>query len=175
MSNHLTQHRIAAALAAVTQPEGERPWTLLLTKPPLTHADARMAIHRRRSPDSWPLFRTDEATVLAEASRAEIIQELARRDGYLAALSAAEHILSTTPVLPTDVDVRLAPWDAGPHLVINFHKDPAAVHAFAAHFGTEVSEVPHSEGSVRIETTGITETGVRFEAYTLIDAPAVAE
>ncbi|MFE1731625.1 hypothetical protein ACFW6X_15900 [Streptomyces bacillaris] len=174
MSNHLTQHRIAAALAAATQPEGETPWHLLLTKPPTTHADVRMAIARRRDQDLRYLSDKDEPTILAEASRAEIIQDLARRDGYLTALAAAEHILSTTPVLPTNVDVRLAEWDSGPHLVINFHKDPAAVRQFAAHFNTGVSERAHADGAVRVETIGVTDSGVRFEAYTLTDAPVPA-
>ncbi|MGA5472569.1 hypothetical protein ACPCUK_27820 [Streptomyces arboris] len=176
MSNHLTQHRIAAALAAATQSEGELPWALLMTKPPTTYADVRSVIYRAEHPeDIYGRPYTDEPTRQAEASRARIVQDLARRDGYLAALSAAEHILSRTPVLPVDVDVRLAEWDAGPHLVINFHKDPSAVHAFAAHFGTEVTEQPHSNGDIRVETFGVAENGVRFEAYTLTDAPAVAE
>ncbi|MER6598930.1 hypothetical protein [Streptomyces parvus] len=175
MSIHLTEDRIAAALAAATQPEGETPWHLLLTRPPMTHTDVRMAIARRRSRDLWEFSGKDERTIRAEASRAEIIQGLARRDGYLAAMAGAEHILSTTPVLPVDVDVRLAEWDNGPHLVINFHKRPDQVRTFAAHFGTEVSERPHGEGSIRVETFGTTESGVRFEAYTLADVPAVAE
>ncbi|MYW99908.1 MULTISPECIES: hypothetical protein [unclassified Streptomyces] len=174
MSIHLTEDRIAAALAAASQPEGETPWHLLLTRPPMTHTDVRMAIARRRNPELQELTGKDERTIRAEASRAEIIQGLARRDGYLAAMAAAEHILSTTPVLPVDVDVRLAEWNNGPTLVIGFHKDPDQVRAFASHFGTEVAELPHGEGRVRIETTG-TMAGVRFEAYTLADAPAAAE
>ncbi|CAO0828618.1 hypothetical protein SMICM17S_07429 [Streptomyces microflavus] len=175
MSTHLTQERIAAALAAATQPEGDMPWAELTTEPPTTYPDVRAAITLAGMPDIWRFESKGGPTILAEASRAEIIQELARRDGYLAALSAAEHILSTTPVLPTNLDVRLAPWNARPYLAINFHKDPAAVHAFAAHFDTEVTERPHGESSVHIETTGTTETDVRFEAYTLIDAPAVTD
>ncbi|MEU4920223.1 hypothetical protein AB0G29_12790 [Streptomyces parvus] len=176
MSNHLTQPRIAAALAAATQPDGETPWHLLLTRPPTTHADVRMAIHRAEHPEvSLDFFGASTPTLQAEGSRARIVQELARRDGYLQALAAAEHIMSTTPVLPVDIDVRLAEWDNGPHLVINFHKRPDQVRTFAAHFGTEVSERPHGEGSIRVETFGTTESGVRFEAYTLVDAPAAAE
>ncbi|MET9096190.1 hypothetical protein ABZX72_29345 [Streptomyces cyaneofuscatus] len=176
MSAHLTQHRIAAALAAAIQPEGERPWTLLLTKPPRTHVDVRSVIYRAEHPeDVYFLPETDEPTRQAEASRARIVQDLARRDGYLAALSAAEHILSRTPVLPVRVDVSLAEWDNGPHITLTFHQDPAAVRRFAAHVGTEVTERPHSEKSVRTETFGATESGISFEAYTLTDAPAVTE
>ncbi|MFJ8842986.1 hypothetical protein ACIRFF_08790 [Streptomyces cyaneofuscatus] len=176
MSNHLTQHRIAAALAAATQPEGERPWTLLLTKPPRTHFDVRSAIYRAEHPvDVYFLPETDGPTRQAEASRARIVQDLARRDGYLAALAAAEHLLSTTPVLPVRVDVSLAEWDSGPHIVFTFHRDPAAVSRFAAHVGTEVAVRPHAEKSVRTETFGVTESGIPFEAYTLADAPAVTE
>ncbi|MFF3034638.1 hypothetical protein ACFVS7_26965 [Streptomyces rubiginosohelvolus] len=175
MSIHLTEGRIAAALAAATQPEGETPWRLLLTRPPATQAAVRQAIYRAEHPEDLFGFGVSRPTLQAEASRARIVQELARRDGYLAALSAAEQMLSTSPVLPTHVDVRLAPWDDGPYLVISFHKDPAAVHAFAAHFDTEVAELPHLETDIRIETNGTTESGIRFEAYTLVDAPAVAE
>ncbi|WP_069737446.1 hypothetical protein [Streptomyces sp. EN27] len=175
MSNHLTQTRIAAALAASPQPEGETPWHLLLTKPPTTHRAVQSAFLLERNEDLRSFSGKSEATARAEASRARIVQELARRDGYLDALSAAEHMLSTTPALPTHVDVRLAPWDDGPTLVFSFHKEPAAVHAFAAHFGTQVTEHPHLKDDVRVETGGTTESGIRFEAYTLVDGPAVAE
>ncbi|WP_274031447.1 hypothetical protein [Streptomyces sp. MMBL 11-1] len=175
MSNYLTEDRIAAALATATQPEGETPWRLLLTKPPTTYADVRSALTLARMPDVWRFSGKDERTILAEASRAEVVHGLARRDGYLQALAAAEHMLSTAPVLPTHMDVRLAPWDDGPCLVFSFHKEPAAVHEFAAHFGTQVTEHPHLEVDIRVETVGITESGVRFEAYTLVDGPAVAE
>ncbi len=174
MSNYLTQHRIAAALAAATQPEGETPWHLLLTKPPTTHAEVSSALALRRMPDLWQFSGKSEPTILAEASRAEIVHGLARRDGYLAALDAAAHIIKTTPVLPTHIDTRLSEWEAGPSLALTFHKDPAAVHRFAAHVGTEVSERPHGKGSICVETIGVTESGVRFEAYTLIDAPVPA-
>ncbi|MFI2358190.1 hypothetical protein OG582_11755 [Streptomyces anulatus] len=175
MSNHLTEERIAAALAAATQPEGETPWRLLLTKPPTTYVNVRSALTLAGMPDLWPFSGKGERTILAEASRAEVVHGLARRDGYLQALAAAEHMLSTAPVLPTNVDVRLAHWDDGPCLVFSYHKDPAAVREFAAHFGTEVAEHPHLEDGIRIETAGTTESGVRFEAYTLVDRPAVAE
>ncbi|MFD6587305.1 hypothetical protein ACFWED_10530 [Streptomyces anulatus] len=175
MSNYLTEDRIAAALAAATQPKGETPWRLLLTKPPTTYADVRSALTLARMPDAWRFSGKDERTILAEASRAEVVHGLARRDGYLQALAAAEHIMSTTPVLPVDIDVRLAEWDNGPHLVLTFHKRPDQVRTFAAHFGTDVNEHPHGEGSIRVDTFGTTESGVRFEAYTLVDGPAVAE
>ncbi|MFJ8844302.1 hypothetical protein ACIRFF_15520 [Streptomyces cyaneofuscatus] len=175
MSTHLTQHRIAAALAAATQPEGERPWTLLLTKPPITHRDVQTVIYRAEHPeDFYGLSYTDEPTRRAEASRARIVQDLARRDGYLEALSAAETMLSTTPVLPVSVFVRLPPWSDGPIVTFNFHQSPDDVRAFAAHCGTEVTEGPHLKDDIRTETTGVT-GGVRFEAYTLTDAPAVTE
>ncbi|MFF7012263.1 hypothetical protein ACFY9Y_22305 [Streptomyces fimicarius] len=176
MSNHLTQPRIVAALAAATQPEGETPWRLLLTRPPMTHADVRQAIYRAEHPEDVFGFGVSRPTLQAEASRARIVQDLARRDGYLTALSAAEHMLSTAPVLPTRVSVELPPWgDGGPLISLSFHDSAAEVHAFAAHFGTDVTERPHLEHDIRIETLGTTEAGIRFEAYTIIDAPAVAE
>ncbi|MEU6614441.1 hypothetical protein [Streptomyces parvus] len=176
MSNHLTQPRIAAALAAATQPDGETPWHLLLTRPPTTHTDVRQAIYRAEHPEDLFGFDVSRPTLQAEASRARIVQELARRDGYLSAMSAAEHMLSTSPVLPTRLTVELSPWaEGGPVISFSFHNSAAELHAFAAHFGTEVTETPHPNGDIRIETSGTTESGVRFEAYTLADAPAAAE
>ncbi len=177
MTNHLTENRIAAALAAATQPEGETPWRLLLTRPPMTHADVRQAIYRAEHPESsLNCSSVNMPTLQAEASRARIVQDLARRDGYLTALSAAEHMLSTAPVLPTRVSVELPPWaDGGPLISLSFHDSAAEVHAFAAHVGTEVTELPHLEHDIRTQTIGTTETGLRFEAYTIVNAPAVAE
>ncbi|MBK3561011.1 hypothetical protein JHN55_31665 [Streptomyces sp. MBT56] len=175
MSNHLTQPRIAAVLAVTTQPEGETPWRLLLTKPPMTHPEVRAAIYRAEHPEDSPFSDVSRPTLQAEASRARIVQDLARRDGYLTALSVSEHMLSASPVLPTRVSIELAPWaEGGPLVEFSFHDSAAEVHAFATHFGTEVTELPHLGTDLRIETVGAND-GVRFVAFTLVDGPAVAE
>ena len=170
---HLTQSRIAAALAAATQSEGERPWHLLLTKAPMTYAAVRSAITLEQNPDLRQFSGMDEATCRAEASRALIVQELARRDGYMAALSACEQMMSTTPVLPTATQIRLAPWDDGPLISWTFHRDAAAVAAVAEHFGVPVSEEPHNDaGTITCVSAAGAVSGVRFEAYAIIDAVA---
>lgn len=167
---HLTQSRIAAALAAATQPEGERPWTLLFTRPPMTYADSRRWITLEQNPSLREFADIDERTCRAEASRARIITDLARRDAYMDALAASEQLMSTTPVLPTGTYVEMAAWDDGPLIRWNFHKSPAAVRAFAAHFDVAVAERPHDDTgtSTYIAATG-TVNGVQFEAYTLVD------
>lgn len=170
---HLTQSRIAAALAAATQPEGERPWRLLLTKPPMTHIEVCSALLREADPQLRQFAGLDEATCRAEASRARIVQELARRDGYMAALAVTEQMLATTPVLPTHTDVALAPWNDGPLVRWMFHDDALAVAAFAEHFGVPVTERPHSaEGTTTYVSATGTVDDVKFEGYALVNAEA---
>lgn len=170
---HLTQSRIAAALAAAEQAEGERPWHLLLTKAPMTYDESRRWIVLEQHPNLRAFSDVDEPTCRAEASRARIILELARRDGYMDALAATEHMMSTTPVLPTATHVELAPWSDGPLVRWTFHRDPAAVAVFAAHFGLPVTERPHDPEGTSICTSaeGLV-SGVRVEAYALVDVPA---
>lgn len=167
---NLTQSRIAAALAAATQPEGERPWRLLLTKPPMTYTDGRRWIVLEQHADLRRFAGVDEPTCRAEASRARIIIDLARRDAYMAALAASEQMMSSTPVLPTATNVDMAPWDDGPTIRWCFHQDPGAVAALAAHFGVSVTERPHNdEGTTTyVSTTGAID-GIQFEAYALVD------
>lgn len=170
---HLTQSRIAAALAAAEQAEGERPWHLLLTKPPLTYTEYRQCIALEQNPDLLEFAGIDEATCRAEASRARVILELARRDGYMDALSVSEQMMSTTPVLPTEMTVVLAPWSGGPTIRWMFHEDPAAVAAVGAHFGLPVTERPNRpKGTLtHVSATG-TVSGVQVEAWALVDVPA---
>lgn len=170
---HLTQSRIAAALAAAEQAEGEHPWHLLLTKPPMTYTEYRQCIVLEQNPDLRGFAGIDEATCSAEASRARIVQELARRDGYADALAVTEQLLSTSPVLPVSTEIRLAPWDDAPLICWGFHRDSATVHKFGAYFGLPVTERPHNtEGtSVYTSAEGLV-SGVRVEAYALVDVPA---
>ncbi|MEV3995772.1 hypothetical protein AB0K62_08780 [Streptomyces halstedii] len=169
---HLTQSRIAAALAAVPQPEGERPWHLLLTKPPTTYHETRMRI-ALEDPGTRKFSDVDEPTALAEASRARIIHEMARRDGYMDALAVTEQMMNTTPALPSDTFINLAPWADGPEIRWAFHRDAAAVRVFAAHFGLPVTERPHTSAGTTtyVSATG-TVSGVQIDAYALIDTPA---
>lgn len=166
---HLTQSRIAAALAAATQPEGERPWRLLLTKPPMTYRETRMRIALERPADR-ELSGVDEATARAEVSRARIIHEMARRDGYMAALSVCGQMMSVTPALPTETGIRLSPWSDGPLICWNFYKDAAAMASFGAHFGVPVTERPHGDEGTSTHVSAVgTMNGIQFEAYTLVD------
>ncbi|MGW1183000.1 hypothetical protein ACWD7Y_05130 [Streptomyces drozdowiczii] len=167
---HLTQSRIAAALAAATQPEGERPWRLLLTKAPTTYAEVRSRIACAEDPIFSRFTDVDAATRRAEASRARVVNELARRDAYMAALSASEQMLSTTPALPRSIEIAVRESD-GPEIRLFFHQDPAGLAAFAAHFDVPVSPEPHdTEGKkIYLSATG-TSFGVSFEAWALVDA-----
>ncbi|NUS58647.1 MAG: hypothetical protein HOV66_27920 [Streptomycetaceae bacterium] len=91
--------------------------------------------------------------------------DTARRYGYIAALSAAEHVLSTTPVIPTDVTIQCAPWDGGPLLRIHFHNAPDAVRAFSEAFGGTVTEEEGRDGETRHTTAVGVVAGLPFEAW----------
>ncbi|WP_236241120.1 hypothetical protein [Streptomyces sp. CC228A] len=93
--------------------------------------------------------------------------------GYMAALSAAEHVLSSSPVLPASVSVERASWAESPIVRVYFHYDPEAVRVFAERFGCAVS-VEERGRSVYTAATGVV-CGVRFEAWALTPAEAVAE
>lgn len=168
---NLTQSRIAAALATATQSEGERPWRLLLTKAPMTYTDSRHWLVLEQNADLRQFAGVDEPTCRAEASRARIVIDLARRDAYMAALAASEQMMSSTPVLPTTTNVDMAPWCDGPTIRWSFHRDRTAVATLAAHFGVSVTERPHDdEGTTTyVSTTGAID-GVQFEAYALVEA-----
>ncbi|MFD8437410.1 hypothetical protein ACFV2I_20210 [Streptomyces microflavus] len=170
MSTHLTQERIAAALAAATQPEGETPWAELTTEAPTTYADVCLLIFRAKHPDSD----VDGPTVQAEASRARIIRDLARRDSYLAAMSAAEQLAATIPVLPATINIHNASWHSEVYLSLRYHDDSDAVRTVASYLEIPVTE-RRDAGSVWLVAEGTADNGVRYEAYTLIDAPAVTE
>ncbi|MFJ2701846.1 hypothetical protein ACIO3R_01440 [Streptomyces sp. NPDC087428] len=171
---HLTQSRIAAALAAAQQPEGERPWRLLLTKAPTTYTGVRSALALERNPGLRQLADMDEATCRAEASRARVVQELARQDGYLAALSVCEQMMSAAPVLPVKARIPLSPWSDGPLIYWRFHHDAAAVAAVADRFGMPVTERPHGDDGTTTYVSAVGAVdGIQFEAYTLIDTSSV--
>ncbi|WP_433406911.1 hypothetical protein [Streptomyces sp. CA-146814] len=175
MSDQLTEERITAALAAVAQPEGETPWAELATPLPLTHPDVCAVIYRAEHPDEFAgLPGPDGPTLQAEASRARIIRDLARRDSYRAAFEAALELAATVPVLPDATNVHNAVWHSEVYLTLRYHDDAEAVRRVAAHLCLEITERPEGE-CVHLVATGTADNGVRFEAYTLTDAPAVAE
>jgi hypothetical protein len=41
-------------------------------------------------------------------------QDTAQRDGFMAALAAAEQFISASPVLPSSMDIRCYSWDPTP-------------------------------------------------------------
>ncbi|MEU6229945.1 hypothetical protein [Streptomyces sp. NPDC047042] len=94
---------------------------------------------------------------------------------YMAAVSALEHMLSTSPAMPDTVDVRVysfAPASPSLHL----HCDSVAdVEAFGQHFGANVTSRPHrNDPDSRIYTSAVGEfLGVPFTAW-ILTAPAVA-
>ncbi|MFE1539447.1 hypothetical protein ACFW61_03170 [Streptomyces microflavus] len=175
MSTHLTQERIAAALAAATQPEGETPWAELTTEAPTTYPDVCALLFRAEHPEEFASCSgVDGPTLQAEASRARIIRDLARRDSYLAAMSAAEQLAATIPVLPDGFNIHNAAWHSEVYLTLRYHDDGDAVRTVADYLQIPVTEKP-DVGSVHVVAEGTAGNGVRFEAYTLIDAPAVEE
>jgi hypothetical protein len=94
--------------------------------------------------------------------------ETARRFGYIAALSAAEHVVSTSPVVPTSVDIYCSPWTDGPSLRVYFHDSPDDVRAFSEAFGGTVSEDERSEGT-QLHTAAVgAVAGIPFEAWALV-------
>ncbi|MFM9566158.1 hypothetical protein [Streptomyces turgidiscabies] len=94
---------------------------------------------------------------------------------YMAAVSALEHMLSTSPAMPDTVDVRVysfAPGSPSLHL----HCDSVAdVEAIGQHFDAAVTSHPHSnDPGGRIYTSAEGEfLGVPFTAW-ILTAPAVA-
>ncbi|QQZ54108.1 hypothetical protein IFE09_11120 [Streptomyces microflavus] len=172
MSVHLTEERVAAALGVLAQPEGETPWAELAAPLPLTHPDVCAVIYRAAHPQESD----DVPTLQAEASRARIIRDMARRDSYMDAFSAAEELVATLPVLPAGTTIHNAVWHSEVYLSLRYHADADAVREVAAHLGLDVIEKPETQAkAVHVVAEGTSSNGVRFEAYTIIDAPAVEE
>lgn len=93
--------------------------------------------------------------------------ETAQRFGHMAALAAAEHIISSSPVLPTSVQVYCPVWATEPSLRLYFHDAPDAVRAFAEAFGGSVS-VEENASDAKVYTSAVGEVQkIRFEAWAL--------
>lgn len=113
----------------------------------------------------------------------ETTQKLAQTDislqrlSYMKALSLAEQIMSETPVMPTEFDVRVPKWAPGePELVFNFHRNADGVRAFAGWRRMDVVSTDQANGSILVEARGeLPVEGVRVSAWTLLpSASAVA-
>ncbi|WP_367139774.1 MULTISPECIES: hypothetical protein [Streptomyces] len=92
-----------------------------------------------------------------------------QRRGHLAALAVAEHLLSISPIMPTDVTTKCAPYEIDkPSLDLHFHKSPEGVRALASVLGAEVTAAPHSESDHRLFTSMETVvSGVPVRAWAL--------
>jgi hypothetical protein len=94
--------------------------------------------------------------------------DTARRFGYIAALSAAEHVVATSPVVPTSVEIYCSPWTDGPSLRVYFHDAPDEVRAFSEAFDGTVSEEERSEGTQFYTQAVGAVGGIPFEAWALV-------
>ncbi|MFF7949071.1 hypothetical protein [Streptomyces griseorubiginosus] len=95
---------------------------------------------------------------------------------YMAAVSALEHMLSTSPAMPDTVDVRVysfAPNSPSLHLHC---ASVADVEAIGRHFAATVSSLPHrTDPDSRLYTSAVGEfRGVPFTAWILTDSAVAA-
>lgn len=115
------------------------------------------------------------AQITEPATREAETQQSPQLRSYMLAVSALEHMLSTSPVLPSTVDVRaysFAPSSPSLHL----HCDSIAdVEAIGRHFDACVTSRPHrDEPGSDVYTSAVGEFhGVPFTAW-ILTAPAVA-
>jgi hypothetical protein len=100
-------------------------------------------------------------------------QDTAQRDGFMAALAAAEQFISASPVLPSSMDIRCYSWDPTPEAAPYFHDRPDAVRVFAEYFGGTVTErlnyPDRADSDVMTEARGEV-NGVAFRAWALAAA-----
>ncbi|PJN38956.1 hypothetical protein CG747_20640 [Streptomyces sp. CB02959] len=101
----------------------------------------------------------------------------AQRRGHMAALSAAEHIVSICPQAPDTVTVTCSPWaPEKPTVRLYFHRSEDGVKALARELTTETTTRPHSDDDPAPYTFVDTiVNGVPVHAWTLGDGPADAE
>lgn len=99
------------------------------------------------------------------------------RDQMIHACALAEHIISTAPVLPTDITVHCRRGLRNNYAFatdevdvrVYLHRNRDAVEAYQAAFGGDVSESTHDDGAVYVAVSG-SMFGCRFEAWTLLSA-----
>jgi hypothetical protein len=108
---------------------------------------------------------------------------LTKIDRLMAALSVAERLTAESPVAPDSVAVTehtafgyipgAFVWAIG--VVLNMHRDPDGVRAFAEAFGVEVKAELWNDGSdVHTFADGVV-GGVPFRAYALMEVTAEAD
>lgn len=91
--------------------------------------------------------------------------ETAHRDGHMAALAAAQHIISTSPVMPAEVETRCLPWaTAERQIVLHFFDAPDAVREFATSFGLAVADRVTDNGMNEVKAEGVV-SGVQVRAW----------
>lgn len=101
--------------------------------------------------------------------------ELAQRKGHMAALAAAEHIMSIAPFVPENITTACRPWAAStPSLDIYFHHSAAAVEAFASALDVPVKREPRSGDHPKVHVSVEGEVlDIPVLIWTLVDAPEV--
>lgn len=98
----------------------------------------------------------------------------AHRDGHMAAFAAAEHIISTSPVIPTEVETRCRPWATYEQVVIlHFFDAPDSVRQFAEHFALAVADRVAGDGVDEVEATGVI-FGVQVRAWCRVSSAVAA-
>lgn len=120
---------------------------------------------------SFPVLTLPEAP-LPDAAAGPSVQ----LRSYMAAVSALEHMLSTAPVLPGSVEVRVYGFAPG-RPSLHLHCDSVAdVEAFGRHFGAYVTSRPHrDEPGSDVYTSAVGEfRGVPFTAWMLTAAQVAA-
>jgi hypothetical protein len=95
----------------------------------------------------------------------EVSTETAQRDGHMTALSVAEHIMSTSPVIPTALETRCTPWDVKRlELVLHFYEVPDDVRLFAETFKLTFSKDTRGDGKPVVRADGVV-SGVQVRAW----------
>lgn len=101
----------------------------------------------------------------------------AQRRGHMAALSAAEHVVSICPQLPDTVTITCTSWASGePSVRLYFHQSVVGVEALAHELATPAATRPHSDDDPAPYTSlNAVVRGIPVHACTLGDGPADAE
>lgn len=101
----------------------------------------------------------------------------AQRRSYMAALSAAEHVVSVCPQLPSSVTINCGNWAPDEASIrLYFHDSEAGVAALARELAVETTTRPHGDDKPAPYTSlNAVVNDIPVEAWTLGDDPADAE
>ncbi|MFI1889880.1 hypothetical protein [Streptomyces jumonjinensis] len=92
----------------------------------------------------------------------------------MAALAVAEHIISTSPVIPAEIEARCRPWAVSQlTIVLHFFDSPEAVRAFAAAFGLAVADRVAGDGVSEVQAEGVV-NGCEVQAWCRISQAVTA-